>query len=725
MDTHHKFVFIIPTYNTERIFKKCLDSVLNQTYTNWRVIYIDDASTDKTYTGVSKYIKNNKLEDKIILIRNAKNMTQSYSRYIGFQLCDDDEICCLLDGDDWLYNNLVLEKLNHFYNNNDVLVTYGNMECYTIRRRHNKTYNIPDYTEDCKKGKKYRITKWTCEALRTGFAKLFKNIPVEQQQDSDGNWLAYVADRSIMYSVLEQSDGKHKKVDFMTYVYNTDNSNLYISGPKYQNNKKIFNSRINIMNHLRSFYTGDTINNNIPKRIIQRDSIDNRIPKRIIQRDSIDNRIDKIYVINLKKDTVKKDVFIKNNSHTNLNFTFVEGVYGKTDNKCNDIFNEYMSKDIGYNGCSKSEKISKRKMVKNLAVVGLLQSYYNVIQDAINNNYQKIIIFEDDVILHKDFSKILLDNLNRIKKYNLIRLGTTCHTINHKNNIYKVRNPYYRTIPTDGSFAIIYDRKVFVPIINKILQYNQPYDNILRELNFSSDYTIYPFIAIAELCVSDNMGARNLLEYSKILKWDLDNFDFKTSLRKVSVVIPIYNNENTIIKSIQSILEQLYDNIEVILVDDCSTDNTVGTIDDFLNTYDGHIQIKFIKHDVNKGCYNAINTGIKAATGNYIAIQKPDIVYLPDCVKDQMEDIIKNNYMISFGNKDNDSVFKPDISIIDIKLFDEYGLYESNDINWVSDIYAKKYNIKIDNFDDFVLKNMDKHGFLFYNNKTILSKFNK
>ena len=52
---NHNFVFIIPSYNNEKYYKKNLDSVINQTYKNWRIIYIDDASTDNTFELVKKY----------------------------------------------------------------------------------------------------------------------------------------------------------------------------------------------------------------------------------------------------------------------------------------------------------------------------------------------------------------------------------------------------------------------------------------------------------------------------------------------------------------------------------------------------------------------------------------------------------------------------------------------------------------------------------------------
>ena len=90
-----------------------------------RIVYVDDSSTDNTYNLVKNYIKNKKIQNKFTLIRNKNNMKQAYSRYIAFKECKDNEICCLLDGDDWLYDNNVLNKLNKIYNYNDCMVTYS------------------------------------------------------------------------------------------------------------------------------------------------------------------------------------------------------------------------------------------------------------------------------------------------------------------------------------------------------------------------------------------------------------------------------------------------------------------------------------------------------------------------------------------------------------------------------------------------------------------------
>ena len=61
---------IIPVYNVEKYLAKCLDSVLNQTYTSWELIMCDDGSSDDTYSVALKY--RDSYPDKIILLKNEK-----------------------------------------------------------------------------------------------------------------------------------------------------------------------------------------------------------------------------------------------------------------------------------------------------------------------------------------------------------------------------------------------------------------------------------------------------------------------------------------------------------------------------------------------------------------------------------------------------------------------------------------------------------------------------
>ena len=78
--------------NVEILYiKKNLDSILNQNYKLWRIIYIDNNSSDNTYDLVNNYIKNNNLYLKCKLIRNNNCMNEGYNRFVSYNLVDDDE----------------------------------------------------------------------------------------------------------------------------------------------------------------------------------------------------------------------------------------------------------------------------------------------------------------------------------------------------------------------------------------------------------------------------------------------------------------------------------------------------------------------------------------------------------------------------------------------------------------------------------------------------------
>jgi glycosyltransferase involved in cell wall biosynthesis len=99
---------------------------------------------------------------------------------------------------------------------------------------------------------------------------------------------------------------------------------------------------------------------------------------------------------------------------------------------------------------------------------------------------------------------------------------------------------------------------------------------------------------------------------------------------KISVVIPSYNRAHYIEKTIDSVLEQKRDDIEIILVDDGSTDNTRELVQ---NKYGD--QVKYVYQE-NQGIPGARNTGIKNAQGDYIAFLDSDDCWLPGKLERQM-----------------------------------------------------------------------------------------
>ena len=95
---------------------------------------------------------------------------------------------------------------------------------------------------------------------------------------------------------------------------------------------------------------------------------------------------------------------------------------------------------------------------------------------------------------------------------------------------------------------------------------------------------------------------------------------------KVSVIVPVYNVDLYLVECLDSIINQTLKEIEIICVDDCSTDNSYMILEEYSKK---DSRIKLIKHKENRGLGPARNTGIENATGEYISfIDSDDYVSL-------------------------------------------------------------------------------------------------
>lgn len=111
----------------------------------------------------------------------------------------------------------------------------------------------------------------------------------------------------------------------------------------------------------------------------------------------------------------------------------------------------------------------------------------------------------------------------------------------------------------------------------------------------------------------------------------------------ISVIIPTYNRETTILRSVNSVLHQDYENIELLIIDDNSTDCTRDIV---LSINDS--RIKYIKNITNLGACASRNIGIDFAKGNYVAFQDSDDSWRPNKLSNQVEDLLKHNADIVF-----------------------------------------------------------------------------
>ena len=106
----------------------------------------------------------------------------------------------------------------------------------------------------------------------------------------------------------------------------------------------------------------------------------------------------------------------------------------------------------------------------------------------------------------------------------------------------------------------------------------------------------------------------------------------------VSVIIPTYNRKNTIMKATKSVLNQTYKNIEVIIVDDASTDGTENLFKENIDK-----RVRFYRYTENKGACYARNYGVEHANGRYIAFQDSDDEWLDEKIEKQLKYLKQKN----------------------------------------------------------------------------------
>ena len=133
---------------------------------------------------------------------------------------------------------------------------------------------------------------------------------------------------------------------------------------------------------------------------------------------------------------------------------------------------------------------------------------------------------------------------------------------------------------------------------------------------------------------------------------------------KFSIIVPTYNREKYIIKCIDSVLDQTYDNFEVIIIDDGSTDNTENLVKKYQDK-----RIKYFKNE-NHGIGYSRNFGINKAKGDYIFFLDSDD-YLEENMLEEVLNNIKNHDILIFNYKE---IYEVDNHIL-LNGFDEFSDY--------------------------------------------------
>lgn len=116
-------------------------------------------------------------------------------------------------------------------------------------------------------------------------------------------------------------------------------------------------------------------------------------------------------------------------------------------------------------------------------------------------------------------------------------------------------------------------------------------------------------------------------------------------MRKVSVIMPIYNSESYLAEAIESVLNQSYQNIEVVLVNDASIDHSESIAEKYISD-----RVRYIKNPQNSGVAYSLNRAIQLCCGDYIARMDADDISMPDRIKKQVAFMEANSTLAVSGS---------------------------------------------------------------------------
>jgi GR25 family glycosyltransferase involved in LPS biosynthesis len=291
---------------------------------------------------------------------------------------------------------------------------------------------------------------------------------------------------------------------------------------------------------------------------------------------------------------------------------------------------------------------------------GYVLTWIRILNHAITNKYKRILILDDDVILHHNFDQLFSSWVGALSSdWKVILLGATQHTT-RPNLIAQdlgsdemgdaIRSYHPKVV--DGSFATGISQKVFHEILDLLSTHDQIVDShVLRRIYQRYPYACfvaYPNLMIADVTSSDIQSSRNQADLASKVGWILSDYHFSSKLPLVSIIMSCYQAESTIERSLQSILDQTYRPLELIITDDGSTDGTMKVISQVLEKWSYHpkskdLRIVLHRHAKNQGAYVSRNRGLRSAQGDFITFQDADDISLNHRIETQINMTLSKN----------------------------------------------------------------------------------
>jgi len=394
-----------------------------------------------------------------------------------------------------------------------------------------------------------------------------------------------ISDGYLIFNILKYHNGVYKDINRNLHVIQKNNNKIIFTVKIFDTQKYQFRIKPSGRNKNVMFFSIDKL--------------------RVHELNNINTLCDDVKIINMDKDI---DNYYNLKRLFESHYIITSRAKG-TDGYSTDIKKQYDEyANIPYN---KLEKNIGRKLLSSPGALGYLYSMKKIFKEAIINNYEYIMICDDDIGIINNFIVKFDDVLRHITKPKILMLGSSQW---EWDNIKRYNNYYIPNNTSNGSFCNIYNRTIFEKIYYETIKYNSPFDcNPMKNIfNDNNCFVTYPNLVITQLEES-----RILLKLSKQrtysrFKWNKKKYKFPKKLNLTKIIyrkiksrindklfiigITTFNRKKYLNDCLTTMLPILDDTIDyiIIIADGCSLDGTVNVIKSF--TYKKNISLVIIQN---------------------------------------------------------------------------------------------------------------------------------
>lgn len=357
-----------------------------------------------------------------------------------------------------------------------------------------------------------------------------------------------------------------------------------------------------------------------------------------------------IFVADTEKDhctDLDKSVYVNIDSFLNIGVNnFFDNIYclnldrrPEKWNKIKDKFEEFgmkVQRFSAIDGDNIPQKILRKYSINKYAV-GCLLSHYEIIKDAKNKGYKKILIFEDDVNFTEDFIFKLEYSINVIKNWKLLYLG--CSQYNWD---VEYTNSGYLSKESLGTFAYAIQEDVYDDILETKSNKSLPIDNLLskvQEKYYGQCYSIFPNLCIPDVTISDIRESRDQILHSSRMKWNVTKCINERPY--FSIIIPTFNSR-FLKDTLESVKNQTFVDYECIVINDNPTED--------LSIYENEKIKIFNRMSYFPSNGNVCrNIGIRKSRGKFLIFLDSGDILSHNCLQRRYEVITEESDMHIFN----------------------------------------------------------------------------